>query len=138
MKRMMILALALCLTLSLCACGGNGGSETTAPEETTAPAQTTAPQETTEPAQQGGYTVTVVDEGGNPISGALIQLCKDSCTPTTTNERGVASWPNAEPADGYKVSFLKLPEGYAYADETTEFYFGTGETKMTITLKAVA
>lgn len=136
MKKIMILALALCLALSLCACGGNGEGGTTAPQETAA--QTTAPEQTTEPVQQGGYTVTVVDEGGNPISGALIQLCKDSCTPTTTNESGVASWPNAEPADGYKVSFLKLPEGYAYTDETTEFYFGTGETEMTITLKAVA
>ena len=137
MKRVLIPVLALVLVLALCACSGNGGSETTV--STTAPVETTAPVGTTVPVEQGGYTVKVVDEGGNPISGALVQLCKDSCVPTTTDENGVAAWRSAEEADGYKVSFLKLPDGYAYVDESvTDFYYGSGETEMTITLKAVA
>ncbi len=137
MKKGFILVLALCLMLSLCACNGDGGSETTAaPVETTVPNETTVPVETTAP--QGGYKVKVVDEGGNPIAGLLIQLCKDSCLPTATDENGIAVWPNSPEADGYKVSFLKLPAAYTYVDDTTEFYFASGETEMTIVLKAAA
>lgn len=137
MKRVFTLVLALCMVLSLCACSGNGGGETTA--STTAPIETTqGVQETTAPVEQGGYTAKIVDEGGNPVAGALVQICLDSCFPTMTDENGVASWPTVEEAEGYKISFLKLPEGYDYVDGTTEFYYASGSTEITITLKAVA
>ncbi|MBQ4600596.1 MAG: hypothetical protein IJB17_03075 [Oscillospiraceae bacterium] len=137
MKRIFAAVFALCVMLSLCACSGGSGSETTAPVETTVPIETTAPVETTAP-QQGGYTVKLVDEGGNPVPGGMVQICLDACMPTMVDANGVATW-QVEPAEGYKVSFLKLPDGYTYVDEAvTEFYFGSGETEMTITLKAVA
>lgn len=136
MKRLLTMVLALCMVLSLAACSG-GSDETTAPEETTAPVETTAPaEETTEPADDGmvDYTVTVTDESGNPIAGALVQLCMDTCYPGVTDESGVASFHVAE-AD-YKVSFLSLPEGYTYSGAEEEFYFDAGSTALTIVLKA--
>ena len=140
MKKLSLLALVLCLALSLCACGGSEAPATEAPATqapaTEAPA-TEAPE--AEPAIPEGmvqYTITVVDEGGNPIAGAMVQMCKDSCIPGMTDAAGVASFTMAE--DGYKVSFLTMPAGFELVDETSEFYFESGSTEMTITLKAVA
>lgn len=140
MKKLSLLALVLCLVLSLCACGGSEAPATEAPvtqaPATEAPA-TEAPE--AEPAIPEGmvqYTITVVDEGGNPIAGAMVQMCKDSCIPGMTDAAGVASFTMAE--DDYKVSFLTMPAGFELVDETSEFYFESGSTEMTITLKAVA
>jgi len=140
MKKLSLLALVLCLALSLCACGGSEAPATEAPATqapaTEAPA-TEAPE--AEPAIPEGmvqYTITVVDEGGNPIAGAMVQMCKDSCIPGMTDAAGVASFTMAE--DDYKVSFLTMPAGFELVDETSEFYFESGSTEMTITLKAVA
>ena len=80
------------------------------------------------------YTVNVVDEAGNPIAGAMVQLCKDTCFPGVTDANGVAKFTLAE--DEYKVSFLALPAGYTYVDDTQEFYFADGSMELTITLKA--
>lgn len=139
MKNMIALALALCLMLSLCACGGDAAVETQ-PKETEAPAvETTAAPEVEAPAVPEGmvvYTVTVVDEGGNPVPSAMVQLCKDSCVPGVTNESGVATFTLAE--DAYKASMLSMPAGYEYAGETEEFYFENGSFEVTIVLKAVA
>ena len=140
MKKLSLLALVLCLVLSLCACGGSEAPATEAPATqapaTEAPA-TEAPE--AEPAIPEGmvqYTITVVDEGGNPIAGAMVQMCKDSCIPGMTDGSGVATFTMAE--DDYKVSFLTMPAGFELVDETSEFYFESGSTEMTITLKAVA
>ena len=140
MNKLALLALVLCLVLSLCACGGSEAPATEAPATqapaTEAPA-TEAPE--AEPAIPEGmvqYTITVVDEGGNPIAGAMVQMCKDSCIPGMTDAAGVASFTMAE--DDYKVSFLTMPAGFELVDETSEFYFESGSTEMTITLKAVA
>ena len=140
MKKFSLLALVLCLMLSLCACGGSEAPATEAPvteaPATEAPA-TEAPE--TEAALAEGmavYTIKVVDEGGNPIAGAMVQMCKDSCIPGMTDAEGVASFTMAE--DDYKVSFLTMPAGFELVDETTEFYFESGSTEMTLTLKAVA
>lgn len=133
MKMILTLVLALCLTLSLCACG-EAAAEPTQPQ--TVPTTTPQPTETTAPAQEGGYTVKVVDENGNPIAGAMVQLCKDACVPGQTDDQGVAKF--NLPEDTYKVSFLMLPAGYDYVDETQEFYFEDGSMELTITLKAAA
>ena len=124
-KRISLLALVLCLAFALCACGGSDAPATEAPETEAALAEGMAV-----------YTITVVDEGGNPIAGAMVQMCKDSCIPGMTNAEGVASFTMAE--DDYKVSFLTMPAGFELVDETTEFYFESGSTEMTLTLKAVA
>lgn len=137
MKRFMALALMLCIALGLCACGGSETpAETTEP---TVPAVTAAPvvEETEPPVEEfDGYTVTVVDEAGAPIPGAVVQLCLDTCFPGITDENGVAKF-SMEEAD-YKVSFAALPAGYTYTTEEQEFYFESGSKELTITLKAEA
>ena len=131
MKKIGMAVLLVCLLLSLCACGGE-----TAPE--TKPVETEAPVQETEAAIPDGmvqYTVTVVDEGGNPIVGAMVQLCKDSCVPAVTDANGVATF--NLPEDDYKASMLAMPAGYEYAGEADTFYF-EGAFDLTIILKAVA
>lgn len=125
----MILALSM---FALCACGGSGTeNKTTEAQETTV---ATEAEQTTEAATEADYyKVKVVDESGTPIVGALVQMCLDSCFPAATNENGVAQFA-LEEAD-YKVTFLSLPEGYAYSGEETEFHFESGSKEMTIILK---
>lgn len=134
-KLLLIAALVLCMALSLCACTQTPADETQATTDSTT-AATDASEETTAPADDGKvtYTVTVVDEEGNPISGAMVQMCKEACIPGKTNENGVAEFSLAE--DEYKVSFLALPTGYTYSSDATEFYFEDGAAELTITLKA--
>lgn len=140
MKKMLAMIMALCLALSLCACGEaeENATEATEATETTAATQATEATEETEPVDDGTvvYKATVVDEGGNPIPGAMVQICQDTCYPGVTNEEGVVEWSVAE-AD-YKVTFLSMPEGYTYSTEEQEFHFESGTTEMTITLTAVA
>ena len=143
MKNVIALALALCVMLSLCACGGATAPAETKPVETEAPVVVTeAPavqeQEVAVEENENGmvqYTVTVLDEEGNPIVGAMVQLCKDSCVPAVTDANGVATF--NLPEDDYKASMLAMPAGYEYAGEADTFYF-EGAYELTITLKAVA
>lgn len=132
-KRFLTVLLVLCLTLCLCACGNaSGDAETTGATNATTEATT----EATEPADDGKvtYTVKVVDEGGNPVAAAMVQLCKETCLPGATNAEGVAEFRVVE--DEYKVSFMSMPAGYEA--EAEEFYFEDGSFELTITLKAVA
>lgn len=139
-KKFSLLALVLCLLLSLCACGGSEAPATEAPvieaPATEAPVVEEPETEATLAEGMAVYTITVVDEGGNPIAGAMVQMCKDSCIPGMTDGNGVATFTMTE--DDYKVSFLTMPAGFELVDETSEFYFESGSTEMTITLKAVA
>lgn len=141
MKNMMrVFALLLALSMALClgACGGDSENTTAGKDETTADAATPDPtDETTAPVDDGKvtYTVTVVDENGNPIAGAMVQLCLESCMPAVTNESGVAEY-RVEEAH-YKVSFLTVPAGYELTTEETNFYFEDGSYEMTLTLKAI-
>ncbi len=130
-KNILVLILVLCMAMSLIACGGNQEQ----PEQTT-----TTPVETTEATEaiddgKAEYKVTVVDEAGNPIANAMVQICKDSCLPGMTNAEGVATF-NVAQEEGYKISFMTMPEGYTADAE--EFYFEAGATEITITLKAAA
>lgn len=135
MKKILSVCLLLCLLVSLCACGEAEPAATEIPTEApTTEAPTEAP---TDPAS-AGYTVKVVDEGGNPIVGAMVQLCAETCLPAVTDAEGVASFAGAEVRDDYKISFVMLPEGYDYVDDVQEFHFADGEMDYTITLKAVA
>jgi len=148
MKKLIALALLLCLVTGLCACGSDAMAETTtvpATEEATEAATENATENATEAPTEGSdvangmavYTVTVVDEGGNPISGAFVQICKDDCFPGSTDENGVATFTRPE-TEGYKISFISLPVGYEYAGEETEFYYEGDAKELTISLKAVA
>lgn len=133
MKHLICMILALMMAFTLCACGGE---ETPATEATEAPVVQPAVPEETEAADDGKvtYTIHVQDAEGNPLAGVMVQICKDSCLPGMTDAEGNAVFTVAE--DNYKVSFLSLPAGYTYTTEETEFYFETGATEITLTLKA--
>ena len=113
---MISLFLLVVLVLTLCACGSGGNDTTTA---STAQDTTAGTTETTGAAKPT-YTVKVVDESGNPIFGAVVQLCLDMCYPAVTDASGIATW-NIEEAE-YKVSIAKAPEGYSYSIDEN-FYF---------------
>lgn len=132
MKNILAIMLVLCMALSLCACGQPADNN---PETTAATTPSTSQQ--TDPIDDGKaeYKVTVLDESGNPVANAMVQICKDACLPGMTNADGVATFNVAED-EGYKVSFMTMPEGYTADAE--EFYFEAGATEMTITLKAAA
>ena len=140
MKKMLVLALALIMVLCLCACGENAEQ----PQETTTTPATTETisanggfaERPTEDTNKTEYVIKVTDTDGNPIAGAMVQICKDSCLPGVTDANGVAKFAVAEDT-GYKASFLTLPENYIYVDEAvTEWYFEDGSMEITIELKA--
>lgn len=131
--------LVLCMVLSLCACGGAENTaqttEPAAPQQTTPVTEVIEQVQTEPPADDGmvTYTVTVVDEEGNAIPGAMVQICMDTCYPGVTNESGTAQF--SVPEADYKVSFLSLPAGYTYSSDEQDFHFEAGSTDITITLK---
>lgn len=132
-KAFIAFVMALCVALCLCACGNTANT----PETTEA---TKAPTvETTEPTEADDskvtYTVKVVDEGGNPVAGAMVQICKEICLPGLTSAEGIAEFNVVEDSE-YKVSFVNVPAGFEGAEEA--YYFEAGSYELTITLKAVA
>lgn len=132
MKKLIAAVLLLTMILCLCACGEDANpTQTTTKQEV--PVTTTTVPTTTVSDGKVTYTVTVTDESGNPVAGAMIQMCKDACVPGRTNEEGEAEFRLAE--DSYKVSFLAMPEGYSYVGDATEFYFESGATELAIQLK---
>lgn len=136
MKHFIGIILAVALTLCLCACGTDQQPAVTTEPTTEAAVPTTKTTEPTTDAAEPSYQVTVVDEGNNPVVGAWVQLCLESCVPATTDENGVAKFFLEE--NNYKVGFTVMPAGYEYAGEEQEWYFADGENTMTITLKKAA
>ena len=143
MKKIITALLLICMVFCLCACGDTSAPTTepqgTEPQGTTAP-QLTAPQPTDpEPTEPQGttYTIKVVDEGGNPVAGAMVQLCAEVCIPRVTDAEGNAVFENQEERDDYKASVTAYPAGYEALGEQTDFYFD-GTYEVTITVKAVA
>ena len=144
MKKLLVSILAICTVAAFTACGGaedNSGAQTPDTQVQVEDTQVVVPETQeveTEVADDGkvNYSVTVVDEAGNPIAGAMVQMCKESCFPSVTGEDGVAKFSLVE--DDYKVSFLTLPAGYTYSGDAQEFYFEDGAVELVITLKPEA
>lgn len=143
MRKITYLLLSAVLMFSavgLCACGekeaSDSSKETTIKKEevVSTTSNDNEKETTTEADNKVTYKVTVVDEAGNVIEKAMVQLCNESCVPGVTDANGVAEF-KLEEAD-YKVSLMTMPEGYAYSTEAEEFYFEEGKTELTITLKA--
>lgn len=134
----LLVALVMCFTLILTACDGGDTDETDdvsgKESETDTEGITSSDEGKTETTDDGKvtYTVKVTDVDGNPISGAAVQLCRDTCLPGSTDESGTVSFTVVE--DDYKVSFLVVPTGYALAGDETEFYFEDGSYEMTLVL----
>lgn len=133
-KNILMLILALCMIFSLCACGNTSGNT----DETPAPNTQEETQESTK-ADDGKvtYTVTVVDESGNPVAGVMVQACNDNgCVPfmTPTDANGVTTWELVD-AD-YEIKFMSKPDGYA--DDTTGYPIAAGTHEITLTLKTAS
>lgn len=73
-------------------------------------------KEESENKEEAIFTVKVVDADGAVVPGVVVQVCKDTCVPGTTDETGVATF-KLEITEGYKLSVLTLPEGYEYTGE---------------------
>ena len=142
-KRIVSTILMLAMALSLCACGGGNtdNSENKNTENTPVSTQDTQKESESEttPVDDGKivYKVTVVDEGGNPVANAMVQVCDDATcfAPAATNAEGVAEFRLVE-MDGYKTKLVTNPAGYE-AVETDYVSFESGKTEVTLTVKAV-
>lgn len=132
LKKVLAVLLALGMLFCFCACGGNEDDKTTTTTTTTENQQT----ENDTAVENKGFTVTVVDEGGNAVPGVMVQLCKDACVPAKTDDNGKATF-TIEVTDGYKLSVMSCPEGYEYTGEA-EVYLEDGATEYTLEVKAVA
>lgn len=142
-KKLIALLLVLVVVIGLVACGEKPADEPAAAPDEPVAAPVVEPSdvpEETEPEAPAGitYTVKVQDEGGNPIVGAMVQVCQgEICLmPTATDDTGAAVFTVAEEAE-YEAKFLTLPAGYDYTTEEQVFHFNGG-FELTITLKAVA
>ena len=116
-------------------------TEATTTEATTTTEKTTeaTTEATQEPVDDGklDYKVIVVDEAGNPMAGAMVQICEGTaCNPGVTNAEGVALIRAVE--GNYEAKMLSMPEGYTYATEEEVFPFADGALEVTIVLKNAA
>ena len=153
----LVCVLALTLSFVVACDTAAGGDETSA--ETTTEAATTA--ETTEPEEETTrgklpheiieeeqmtdagndkvtYTVTVVDQNGDAVEGALVQMC----TILENGETGQCMLPMPTDASGVRTlvwdetdfyaTITKVPDGYT-TDTTAKHYFD-GEISITVTV----
>ena len=142
MKKMIAMILALVMVLGLVACGAEETPVEEAPVAE-APVEEAPVEEATEEVTEAApagivYTVNVVDEGGNPVVGTMVQICQgELCMmPCATDDSGVATFTVTDEGT-YEAKLLSLPAGYEYATEEQVFPFGSA-FELTIILKAVA
>ncbi len=134
LKKVLAVLLALAMLFCFCACGGNDDGKTTTTSTTTTTENNQTENDTA--VENKGFTVTVVDENGNAVSGVMVQLCKDACVPAKTDDNGKATF-SIEVTNGYKLSVMSCPEGYEYKGEA-EIYLEDGATEYTLEVEAVA
>lgn len=145
MKKFISVIVLAALVLTFCACSDNdadsssGGVDVSSSEvsvDISVEASSEASSEAEISDNKVSYTVYVVDEDGNGIADVSVQLCYNSCYPGKTDGNGKAAFSLDE--GEYHAQIMKMPEGYAYSGEETEFYFESGKTEMTITLKSAS
>ena len=86
-----------------------------------------------EPAGDGTYTVTYVDQNGDPVPGVMCQVCDEAtCQVFVSDANGVCQF--TLPAGAYEIHTLKVPAGYEGDTTTiTEAPVGGGELSFTLT-----
>ena len=83
-----------------------------------APAAESAASPTAIENDEGVYRVIVTDNSGEPVQGATIQFCDDTaCMLGKTDDKGIASFPDAAEGHPYTVHVLKAPAGYEKNEE---------------------
>ena len=135
LKNLLCVMLIACFVLSFAACTSDEVVNNDDTKETDPVIETEEPADTEE-AAPAGFKVTVVDADGNTVTGAVLQICKDTCVPSVTDAEGVAAF-NVEVTSEHKLSVLTLPEGYEYTGEA-EVYLEDGMTEYTVTVNKVA
>ncbi len=133
-KRIFAIALTLCAVTALSACQVQedndssvdsvvsrensevAGSSAEVEESST---EVSVSEETTVEAALVDYTVTVVDSEGNPVAGALVQLCNDSTCflPVPSDSEGKAVF--SKEAGEYKACIAGTND-YVYFNDATE------------------
>lgn len=84
----------------------------------------------------GGYSISVADADGNPVKGAMIQLCSDTqCFTEETDSEGVAFFD--QKSDDYTVHVLQVPKGY-FVDSDKEYEVDKDSKNLKIFLPAEA
>lgn len=78
------------------------------------------------------FTILVVDQDGNPISGVSVQMCAEYCKmPITTGADGKASYAYEE--GDFHAQLSELPEGYTVDDISAYYDFVDGLATITLT-----
>ena len=78
------------------------------------------------------YTLTFVDQDGNPVEGVIANVCDDtSCEPMTSDANGVVEFVKTPYA--YHIQVIMVPEGYEF-DTSAEYYTDETGGEMTFTL----
>lgn len=133
-----LMSVALLLALYACSDGGEGGVSSADTDTSSAEVSDTVSGSADLSVDDGkiSYTVYVVDGDGNAVPDVPVQLCFKSCYPGKTDANGKAAFSLDE--GDYHATIMKMPEGYTYSTEETEFYFESGKTEMYITLKSVS
>jgi hypothetical protein len=87
------------------------------------------------PEGDGTYTVTYMDQNGDPVPGVMCQVCDEStCQVFVSDENGVCRF--TLPAGHYEIHTLSVPAGYEGDTETvTEAPANGGELSFTLTKK---
>lgn len=145
MKRILFVLLAITMVFGLCACGGNTEESKAVSEpdvsKTESKAESVeASKEESVPTALPEFTVTVVDEEGNPVAGAQIQICDSSniCfMPANSDSEGKAVIKNIVVENGYTLKVPVVPAGYEYKGEA-EVALEAGSTEYTVELSKVA
>lgn len=128
MKKLLALILAVLMMACLCACGGDN---TETPNTDNKPQSSQS--ETSSKEEVSKFTVTVVDQNGDAVVGAMVQICDDeNCLmPLPTDDNGKVQF-NFESSDSHKVLLASCPDGYEteYMGENY-LYIEDGETEFT-------
>lgn len=141
MKKIITILLLVSALLCICACDDgeatSSATESSAVESSEAvsseavSSEAVSSEASSQPAA-AAFAVKVVDNEGNPVANAIVQICKDSCIPSKTNEEGIATF-NVEVTAEHKLSFTSLPAGYTYEGEA-EVYLSDGMDEYTLTV----
>ena len=76
---------------------------------------------------EASYTITYVDQNGDPVSGVMVQVCDETvCTVFTTDENGMCVFTLAPSL--WQMHTLMLPSGYTGDTETVTTLSPFGDT----------
>lgn len=139
MKVLLALVLALVMVMSLCACGGAEESTNNETVGNETPAATSPsldvnggfverPEDETTKTPANEYIVTIVDEAGNPVEGAMVNVCNaNGCSPLISKADGICRVVTLEEKDYAELNVDMIPEGYVVLEGTeTKVYFEGG------------